>query len=386
MSFESIVTQQLTEITNVINGINNNAKKTEDLPIQNTLIGGSKIRISTNGVSESLELQKILDIIPSDLQNKINKLGRISLVTNTITIEASSEWIINNIIHVISSNTDIVIPYTTPTYTRIDIIVANELGQFELIQGIETTGIATPPFIPQNTLLVIEVIVSENTISTRNQTIVGNIYISKKEKLITRNSVLSGTDQFITLESDESGFYSFTNAGLQSIAGIIESSTIYAGKEITIQNYTVNDLIIIHDHSSHIPFYTIFGGDIILRSGELVVFKISNELNVALELFRSHTDTQIYKTISANTVVNDSYHNSIVFVTSNCTITLPPYLRGDLVFNVRTFAGVTVTYVSGVNATINAESNGNTQAEKSMANICTYSSNNFLISGGKLSW
>jgi hypothetical protein len=210
--------------------------------------------------------------------------------------------------------------------------------------------------------------------------------VSKKEKSITTNTVLSGTKQSITLEG-ESGFYSFTNTRLQSISGIIGNSTIYAGKEITIQNYTGHDLIIMYDHRiGYIPFYTISRENIILRNSELVLFKISNDLNVALEVFRSYIDNQIYKTISANTVVDDSYHNSIAFVTSNCTITLPIYLRGDFVFNVRTFAGVTVTYVSDVNVTINAESNGNTQAEKSMVNICTYSSNNFLISGGKLSW
>jgi hypothetical protein len=93
---------------------------------------------------------------------------------------------------------------------------------------------------------------------------------------------------------------------------------------------------------------------------------------------------QIYFTISTNTTLDDTYHNAVIWVTATCNITIPSGLRSDFNCTVRTFTGATASYLKS-GTVINTESDGEIQAEKSMAYIAQYSTNNYIISGGGLS-
>ena len=98
----------------------------------------------------------------------------------------------------------------------------------------------------------------------------------------------------------------------------------------------------------------------------------------------TEVDTQVYKTISTNTTLDNTYHSATVWVTATCNVTIPSGLRSDFYCNIRTFAGATATYlVSGT--VINTESDGDVQAPSTMINISTFSTNNFILSGGGLS-
>jgi len=95
-------------------------------------------------------------------------------------------------------------------------------------------------------------------------------------------------------------------------------------------------------------------------------------------------DLQVYKTISGNTTLDNTYHNATIWVTTTCNITIPSGLRVDFNATFRTFSGVTATFVaSGI--TINAQSDGSIMAAKSMAYVGVYSTNNYIIAGGGLS-
>ena len=63
MSFETLVIERLTAITNKLNDIQVNAKRTEEFPEQELLVPTSKMRVSKGGVSEWLEIQKLIDAI-----------------------------------------------------------------------------------------------------------------------------------------------------------------------------------------------------------------------------------------------------------------------------------------------------------------------------------
>lgn len=104
----------------------------------------------------------------------------------------------------------------------------------------------------------------------------------------------------------------------------------------------------------------------------------------AIKTYVDNALVQVYKTISANTTLDDTYHNAVIWVTATCNITIPSGLRADFTANVRTFTGATATYLTS-GTVINTESDGDVQAPKTMANISTYSTNNFIISGGGLS-
>lgn len=96
-----------------------------------------------------------------------------------------------------------------------------------------------------------------------------------------------------------------------------------------------------------------------------------------------------YFTISSNTILSDIHHGGTFWVTASCTITIPVGLRtgiNDFTCNIRTLTGVVVTYVTSGGAIINSESNGSIQDESSMINLATFSANNYILSGGSLSW
>lgn len=93
---------------------------------------------------------------------------------------------------------------------------------------------------------------------------------------------------------------------------------------------------------------------------------------------------QPYKTISVNTTLDDTYHNATIWITATCNITIPAGLRSDFNCALKTFTGVTATYLTS-GTTINAESDGSVQAEKSMVYLARFSTNNYILSGDALS-
>lgn len=105
---------------------------------------------------------------------------------------------------------------------------------------------------------------------------------------------------------------------------------------------------------------------------------------VAYKIQKSDLSVQIYKTINTNTSLDNSYHNTVVWVTATCNITIPSGLRSDFNCTFRTLTGATATFLTS-GTTINAESDGDVQAEKSMSYLAQYTTNNYILSGGGLS-
>lgn len=122
----------------------------------------------------------------------------------------------------------------------------------------------------------------------------------------------------------------------------------------------------------------------ILSATDFSTVDPTNKLIYAQRQYVDNALVQVYKNISANTTLDDSYHNAVIWVTATCNITIPSGLRADFTANIRTFTGATATYLTS-GTVINTESDGDVQAPKTMANISTYSTNNFIISGGGLS-
>ena len=96
---------------------------------------------------------------------------------------------------------------------------------------------------------------------------------------------------------------------------------------------------------------------------------------------RNASDIQVSKTITANTIINDSFHNAIVFIKASATITLPAGLRTDLNFVTQTFTGCIATYVVGAGATISTQSSGTTQAEDKDGSVRKDGANNYILRG-----
>ena len=94
--------------------------------------------------------------------------------------------------------------------------------------------------------------------------------------------------------------------------------------------------------------------------------------------------TQNYFTFSTNTTLSNTHHNAVIWVTATCNITIPSGLRSDFNCTFRTLTGAIATFLTS-GTTINAESDGDVQAAKTMSFLAQYTTNNYIISGGGLS-
>ena len=95
---------------------------------------------------------------------------------------------------------------------------------------------------------------------------------------------------------------------------------------------------------------------------------------------RLAVDKQIYKTISGDTTLDNSYHNCIVRITANCIITVPNALRAD--FNcVFEAIGIYIgTFAGGTGVNISAPF-GLILRDDSMCTLYKYASNYFRLNG-----
>ena len=261
-----------------------------------------------------------------------------------------------------------------------------------------------------------------------------------KSLLITSNN-----PRWITLTSDESTFeITEQNASTPLISGLLTKGGkwIYPGKVYGLFNASGRDVTIRRNDvrppfnpiqiANYLTFLTT--EDIVVKPGEYFWFKIKGVELVALKFSRDFDPTilqnqinsleseidaeivnrasadflkldkptsdgifrikkagntityedatlQIYKIISANAIIDNTFHNTIVFVTANCTITLPQGLRTDLNFVCRSYAGATGTFASSGSAVISGESHGNKLAESSMCSVVKNGTNSYLLSG-----
>lgn len=107
----------------------------------------------------------------------------------------------------------------------------------------------------------------------------------------------------------------------------------------------------------------------------------TNAFTDILKTKLENSDVQVYKDITANTILDNSYHNAIVYVKGNVTVTLPAGLRSD--FNCvalcfKTFIG---TYAIGAGATNSAQSDGLTHKTGTMVSIMKNGAENYIIKG-----
>lgn len=161
MDFKTFVTERLAALTAGYNAIGTNAKKIDELPVQSILDPTSKMHVSRDGISESLQVQNIIDVISNKAYDRLISIGEISLVGNVITIPSNARAQINQIYYNTISDTIITVPYAATGLTRTDILVFNTSSLIVRVPGPETAGIAIRPNIPVNTVLVTEINVTD---------------------------------------------------------------------------------------------------------------------------------------------------------------------------------------------------------------------------------
>ncbi|HEX8576988.1 MAG TPA: hypothetical protein VF677_11905 [Flavobacterium sp.] len=298
MSFQTFVTQRLAAITAMINAIATNAKKIDELPEQSDLNPASKLHVSRDGISESLEVEKIISAINSGLFDTILYLGDITLDGNVVTVPAGARWKIGNINYGNTSDIERTVPFCAIGLTRIDILVANTSNDIILIRGQETASISIRPNTPPNTVLVTEMSVTERTVGTPANPVLGGPFVRKSEKYFAdinapgQNSVrLYGESSYFMI----SDFY----APFGNLEYLIDYMTsTYVGKSYVFYNNQATNLTIVHNPSGTVANrkYFIFPNNqnFILKPGEQVEFI-------------EHEDGNLYYLGTANVDINNYY-------------------------------------------------------------------------------
>jgi hypothetical protein len=172
MNFQEFVTQRLTAITSQVNSFNQNAKGIDELSPQPFIDIDSRIHVSREGISERINIRQIVEQIENHTFDEIVSVSDPVILFNNLTnvnevIVSESPtptWRINNVYYSKNSITKIEVPYATLGLTRIDILIMNTSNDIIIERGIETAGIAVRPPKPNNTIIVSEIYVTDNTV------------------------------------------------------------------------------------------------------------------------------------------------------------------------------------------------------------------------------
>lgn len=172
MSLLSDLYGKVVNLISRINQIEDNAKSNDELPTQAELVLSSKIRVSNGGESEIILVQDIILKAIEATQPYLNRFIETTGIDSIglgITINPNWVWMINGIRYTNLSEKTFLNYYSETGFERIDIIVALENNDFQLIHGEEAEiGVDTPaaPTLPINALLVTTIIVGDDTMDS----------------------------------------------------------------------------------------------------------------------------------------------------------------------------------------------------------------------------
>lgn len=108
--------------------------------------------------------------------------------------------------------------------------------------------------------------------------------------------------------------------------------------------------------------------------------KPTNRLGTA-ETKITELGKQVIKSIPANTILDDTYHNCIVRITASCSVTVPTGLRADFNCVFDAIGIITVIFIADTGVTISSPF-GLYLRDNLMATLYKTSSGNFRLNGG----
>jgi hypothetical protein len=292
-----------------------NAYDFNDVLIENELY----TNVEVNGVvygSAALLQQALLSVIytrnslggivqDSPYFNYFNNIEGFNLVGQDLTLYANWAWTIQGGSHTNASDIILNVPYAATGYHRIDIVVANTLDTFELIQGVEVLLANSPaePSTPIGTLKVTSLSVTEGTISDPDTPTAGTDFVKKQYSLSYSYST-GTTNAVYPLRDNGASVYTLTNSGLISVSGfdlslIVGSAEIpYSGKTIRIINQTGSDITLKHydDTNAELPLFLKGGTDLFMPHNETIEFYYSpTELTEVFKSWGGNTDLTIVR-------------------------------------------------------------------------------------------
>jgi hypothetical protein len=313
MSFQTFVTERLAAITATINAIATNAKKIDELPVQENLNPASKIHVSRGGISESLEVQKIIDAVASGSYDQLLAIGEITLAGNVATIPANAQWKIDEVYYGNIANIVRTIPYCATGLARKDILVANTSNDIVLVKGPETAGITIRPNIPINTVFVTEMDITDNSVGTPTPPVISDAYVPKMESQdFAVNYGATTIIEQINL-TDERSSISLTGSATDVKSVQVSGQFVRPGKPHFFKNRTGHNVKLWHlAGTGNIKYFFPNGLDLIVKNGEVITFNTNanDSGNVRFEYVGNYSDSSNYYTKTEVDIADTNTLNS----------------------------------------------------------------------------
>ena len=127
-------------------------------------------------------------------------------------------------------------------------------------------------------------------------------------------------------------------------------------------------------------------GTVVVSSDTVLVAfgKVQKQITDILAIVSGNTSaitalqaqTQVYKTISGNVTIDDTYHNTIWKITANAIITVPSTLRADFIAGFEVIGSFAGTFTEGSGVTFSAPS----------GKVCTADSSGIIYKNGSASY
>src|SRR5690554_2572431 len=267
MSLLNDLIDRVAALTNRLNDIASNSKRTEEMPPMTPLERNSLIRVSKNGDSYKTSVQDIVGLF-SDFDGII-QMGTLEIVPDgagealKIPDTPTPIWRINGQEYLKNTETIMSIPYANTGKYRTDIIVANENSDFQRISGDEGDFVGLPPATPENTVEVTRINIFGDQIGDPSTPTLDG-YITKASRNYKPISLESTTPQAIFLSQEISSFnikIGSTSLATNVVSGFMLdtiSATVfsnpYDGQDIFIRTEAAIEL----EHGSNsvdIPFW-----------------------------------------------------------------------------------------------------------------------------------
>lgn len=282
MDFQ-IVYAKVLELITLCNSIISNGKKIDELQVQSSLNSSSKIHVSRNGTSESITVSQLMDAFGNSNTDRLLFIGNIPPISSNVLTIPPAGWIIDGVNYSTSTDTSIGVPFAATDFTRIDIIVADDNGVIYSIQGNESGGIAVAPAIPDNTIYITQVIVTDSTIGDPDVPITGFDFIRKDEKTEIIDAS-SGTIDFTFVDQRAICVLTGSVTIIQTID--LDTTTIYQNKKYAFKNYQSTSITFEHLSSGgSFPYQFKFPNevDFVLQPNEVIEFLAIKTTGLFLE-------------------------------------------------------------------------------------------------------
>ena len=278
--------QRLAAITATLNAIAANARRIFELPVQNTLDPTSLIHVSRDGISESLEIQKIIDSINNGNYSQLLSVGEISVTGLVVSVPSGAQWVYEGVNYQTNAITNITETLCEAGFLRKDILVANQSNQIVLVKGAESQTIRIRPNIPIGTVLVTEIDADDTVVGSPSTPVIGNPSYTKLE-----------TDALLKIDT-----------GAESSITTVAFGSIPAGTNIQSRSFNsiLIDAMIVYQNPSF-TFFSLNQSQLIevgvaLSGSRNFTWSTSNNGNV-------QTNSVLIRDVTANTILGSGLAN-----------------------------------------------------------------------------